>query len=184
MVTGEQLKKIVPLIGVKLKVFLVPLNDAMDEFNINTPLRQAAFIAQIAHESGSFRYVSEIASGKAYDNRKDLGNTDPEAIRVAKLNNSTPGRWWKGHGLIQITGYYNHLKCGKALGLDLVNNPLLLTLPVDACRSAAWFWETNGLNALAEMEDFRLITKKINGGYNGLEDRLQFYERAKKVLGV
>lgn len=107
MITLDQLKKIVPYAGQRAGVFLVPLNEAMDEFGIDTPARKAAFVAQLAHESWSFRYVSEIASGLAYNGRKDLGNTRPEAIRIAAEHGSTPGPWWKGHGLIQITGYDN-----------------------------------------------------------------------------
>lgn len=182
MITLEQLKKIVPYAGAKAGVFLVPLNDAMDEFGIDTPARQAAFIAQVAHESGSFRYVSEIASGMAYNGRKDLGNTKPEAISIAAQHGSTPGPWWKGHGLIQVTGYDNHLACGTALSLDLLHQPSLLEQPVQACRSAAWFWKTHGLNELADAGDFERITRRINGGLNGQAERLAFWSEAKEVL--
>lgn len=182
MITLEQLKQIIPYAGPRAGVFLVPLNEAMAEFGIDTPARQAAFLAQVAHESGSLRYVREIASGLAYNGRKDLGNTRPEAIRIAAEHDSTPGPWWKGHGLIQITGYDNHLACGVALGLDLLHQPLLLEQPVHAARSAAWFWATRDLNEQADAGRFRRITLVINGGLNGYEDRLAHYERAKEVL--
>lgn len=182
MVTLEQLKKIMPNAGQRAQVFLVPLNDAMDEFGIDTPARQAAFLAQLCHESGSLRYVSEIASGMAYNGRKDLGNTKPEAIAIAAQHGSTPGPWWKGHGLIQVTGYDNHLACGTALGLDLLNEPTLLEQPVHATRSAAWFWASRNLNDLADTGDFERITKRINGGLNGYDDRLAAYDRAKEAL--
>ncbi len=183
MITLEQLAQIIPNAGnKKRRVFLEPLNAAMQEFEINTPLREAAFIAQVAHESCSLVYMKEIANGSAYDNRKDLGNTRPEAIRIAKEHGMTAGRWWKGHGPIQITGYNNHKKCGEALGLDLLNNPGLITLPKDGCRSAAWFWKTHGLNELADKELFSQITKAINGGSNGAQERLQFYHMARHVL--
>ena len=156
----------------------------MAEFGINTPLRQAAFLAQLAHESGQFEYMEEIASGVAYDTRADLGNTRPQAILIAKEHGSTPGRWWKGHGPIQITGFGNHMACGIALNLDLMNRPELIATPEGGCRAAGWFWKTHGLNELADAEDFLRITKRINGGTKGLEDRLKFYGRAKAALGV
>jgi predicted chitinase len=185
MITLEQLSKIVPYCStVKRREYIDPLNAAMSEFEINTPLRVAAFIAQVAHESGSFRYFKEIASGAAYERRKDLGNTFPEAIAIAKANGTTPGRWFKGHGPIQITGYVNHRECGKALGLDLLNKPGLITLPKDGFRSAAWFWKSKGLNELADKQEFDKITKRINGGFNGKRDRDQFYAVAKQVLKI
>ena len=97
MITISQLKKICPSTRLtRLEELIDPLIDAMIEFEIDTPLRASAFIAQLAHESASFVYFEELASGKAYDNRADLGNTRPEAIEIARLYNTTPGRWWKG----------------------------------------------------------------------------------------
>lgn len=176
--------KIVCPQGRHLETFIDPLNTAMAEFEINTPLRQSAFVAQLAHESGQFKYMEEIASGAAYDGRADLGNTRPQAILIAKEHGSTPGRWWKGHGPIQITGFDNHMACGIALNLDLMNYPTLIATPEGGCRAAGWFWKTHRLNELADAQDFLRITKRINGGTNGLDDRLKFYGRAKAVLGV
>lgn len=172
MIIGEELKKIMPLASLaNINTFVTPLNAAMNEFDINNPLREAAFIAQIAHESGGFHYVKERASGAAYEGRKDLGNLDPgDGVR------------YKGRGLIQITGRTNYEKCGLALDLPLLAQPELLEQPSNACRSAAWFWKTHGLNELADKEDFLLVTKKINGGTNGYQDRMAYYERAKAVL--
>lgn len=180
----DQLRQIMPLIGAKADTFIGPLNDAMDEFEINTPARQAAFIAQLAHESGQFRYMQELADGGAYDNRADLGNTRPEAVEVARRNGTTAGRWFKGHGPIQITGYSNHKVCGEALGEDLIEHPRALIEPGLGCRSAAWFWASHGLNEIADRGDFLTITRRINGGTNGLADRQQFWERAKSVLAM
>ena len=115
MITGAQLQSIMPFAKARIPSFVAPLNAAMYEFHINSPLRQAAFIAQIAHESGELRYVKEIASGAAYEGRKDLGNTQPG-----------DGMKFKGRGLIQITGRNNYHECGKALGVDLITNPVLL----------------------------------------------------------
>ena len=189
-VTVEQLQRIMPHAGARAAVFCNPINDAMLEFGIDEPLRQAAFLAQIAHESGELRYVREIASGMAYNERKDLGNTTAEALRVAHLRGDFPGPYFRGRGLIQITGYYNYRECGKGLGLDLINSPMLLELPVHAARSAAWFWREHDLNWFADGEDFDGLSDVINrgrktariGDANGYADRLNFYTRAKEVL--
>jgi len=174
MITVPQLKQIVPLASTKrLESFIKPLNDTMSRFDINTPLRIAAFIAQIAHESGSFVYVRELASGEAYEGRKDLGNTTVG-----------DGVKYKGRGLIQITGRTNYASLSKFFGVDFVNNPILLEGEEYACLSAGWFWSGRSLNDLADKGDFLRITKKINGGTNGLKDRVDFYDRAKKVLNI
>lgn len=173
MITGAQLQSIMPFAKARIPAFVAPLNAAMQEFHINSPIRQAAFIAQIAHESGELRYVEEIASGIAYEYRKDLGNTQPG-----------DGMKFKGRGLIQITGRNNYHECGKALGVDLITNPELLETNDLACRSAAWFWASRGLNDLADRGDFERITKRINGGLNGYQERLVYHARAKMALGV
>lgn len=173
MITGTQLQSIMPFAKARIPSFVAPLNGAMHEFHINSPIRQAAFIAQIAHESGELRYVEEIASGSAYEGRKDLGNTQPG-----------DGMKYKGRGLIQITGRNNYLECGKALGVDLVTQPEILETNDLACRSAAWFWASHGLNDLADKGDFERITKRINGGLNGYQERLVYHARAKMALGV
>lgn len=171
LVTAAQLKHILPLAGARADTFCAPINIAMGEFEINTPARQAAFIAQVAHESGQFRYVRELASGAVYEGRRDLGNTmTGDGVR------------FKGRGLIQITGRANYKACGAALGLDLILFPELLEQPAYACRSAAWFWKSHGLNELADVGDQVRITRRINGGTNGLAERLAYFELAKKVI--
>lgn len=171
-ITDAMLRDIMPnLPAAKRQLYLPYLNEAMREFEIATYLRASAFLAQLAHESAELRYFEEIASGKAYEGRKDLGNTQPG-----------DGVKYKGHGPIQITGRANHTACGKALGLDLVNNPTLITQPPNAFRSAGWFWDTRGLNALADQRLFKAITKKINGGFNGLADRQKYYDRALRII--
>lgn len=157
-------------------MFLDPLNAAMAEFQINTTKRQAAFLAQIGHESGQLRFVKELASGVAYDTGRlaeRLGNT-PEA--------DGDGQLYKGRGLIQITGTRNYLLCLMALDIDALNQPELLQTPEFACRSAAWFWWNNGLNELADKGEFLKITKRINGGTNGLDDRVSLFNVAQRVL--
>ncbi len=186
MITAQQLLAIMPsATPARVANFIGPLNDTMAEFAITTPARQAAFLAQLAHESGSLRYVEEIASGSAYDNRADLGNTTPEAVALSELSGTTPGQYYKGRGLIQITGYTNYLACSRALCRDdsLVHNPEALERADLACRSAGWYWDSRRLNDFADAGQFETITRKINGGLNGQAERLAHYERAMKVLG-
>lgn len=174
--TPSDLRSILPTAGQRADVFAIPLSDAMAEFGIDTPARQAAFIAQIGHESGSLRYVQEIASGDAYEGRRDLGNTQPG-----------DGRRYKGRGLIQITGRTNYAACSKALLGDdqaLIDEPERLCEPALAARSAAWFWKAHGLNELADAGDFERITRRINGGLNGEQERLALWHRALDVLEV
>ena len=171
MFSLNELQRIMPHAKQRAEVFYALLVSACREFEIDNPLRIAAFLAQIAHESGELRYVREIASGEAYEGRKDLGNVHPG-----------DGKVFRGRGLLQITGRTNYKRCGDALGIDLSGNPSLLEEPDLACRSAAWFWKERGLNELADKGDFKLITKRINGGYNGWLERLGYYERAKEVF--
>lgn len=172
MITYDILKKIAPYgISSRVQSFVDPLNQAMRDWEINTRARVCAFLAQLAHESASFNYVEEIASGQAYEGRKDLGNIHPG-----------DGVKFKGRGLIQITGRANYEACSKALGLDLLNKPELLEDPVYAAQSAGWFWKTRGLNELADMGGFKKITRVINGGYNGLASREEFHKKALEVI--
>ncbi|HVG31265.1 MAG TPA: glycoside hydrolase family 19 protein [Pyrinomonadaceae bacterium] len=171
-ITDQTLRDIMPnLPAAKRDLYLPFINEAMREFEISTYLRAAAFLAQLAHESAELRYFQELASGAAYEGRVDLGNTQPG-----------DGRKYKGHGPIQITGRANHKACGEALGLDLINNPTLITLPENAFRSAGWFWDTRHLNPLADQRKFKEITLRINGGYNGLADRQKYYDRALRSI--
>jgi putative chitinase len=174
LVTEQHLRAVAPNGSLyQIRKFVEPLNITMAEFQINTPLRQAHFLAQLAHESGEFNYVEEIASGAAYEGRSDLGNTQPgDGVR------------FKGRGLIQITGRANYQDCGRALGVDLIGNPTLLSRDDLAARSAGWFWNRAGLNAVADRDDARQVTRIINGGYNGLDDRLQKLAAAKRAFGV
>lgn len=180
-VTAQQLLQILPNAGPKAGVFAPVLNAAMGARGIVTPARQAAFIAQVGHESGQFRYLRELGNDQ-YLARYDTGTL------AARLGNTPAadgdGQKYRGRGLIQVTGLANYRACGEALGLDLVNHPELLEQPQHAAASAAWFWQSRGLNTLADRGDFVGITRKINGGTNGLADRQALWERACKVLGV
>jgi predicted chitinase/LysM repeat protein len=172
--TVQQLRSIVPNLPLaKAQEYLPHLNAALAEFNINTPARQAAFVAQLAHESVGLTAFEEFASGRAYEGRKDLGNTQPgDGVR------------FKGRGPIQLTGRANYREVGRALGVDLENNPKLASRPEVGFRIAGQFWESRGLNKLADAQKFDSITKRVNGGFNGKADRDRYYARAKDVLGV
>lgn len=169
----EELGAIMPDAGSRADTYATPLTYAMARFQIDTPQRQAAFLAQVAHESGQLQYVRELASGAAYEGRKDLGNTQPgDGVR------------FKGRGLIQVTGRSNYATCGSVLELNLLNHPELLETPDNASLSAAWFWAANGLNRYADVGDFIGLTKRINGGLNGLQERQRFWQLAKQTLGA
>ena len=148
---------------------------ALFEFGILQPQRVAAWIAQTGHESLGFTLTREIwgptPAQLRYEGREDLGNILPG-----------DGKRYMGRGLIQITGRANYRKCGEALGFDLVASPALLESDLLAARSAAWFWYSRGLNDLADSGDFVALTKRINGGTNGLADRQRRWEIAKQYL--
>ena len=178
-ITQQQLLQIIPNAGPVAGVFVPVLNAAMVRYQIIGPKRVAAFIAQIGHESGQFRYVRELGNDQ-YLSKYDTGS-------LAKRLGNTPeadgdGQKYRGRGLIQITGRANYMACGEGLGLDLIKQPELLEKPQHACMSAAWFWATKGLNTLADAGHFDKITQRINGGQNGAAARQALYARALKVL--
>ncbi|MCK7579811.1 MAG: hypothetical protein MZV65_31730 [Chromatiales bacterium] len=144
-------------------------------YQIDTPLRQAHFLAQIGHESGELRYREEIASGDAYDTRVDLGNT-PEC--------DGDGRTWKGRGLIQLTGATNYRRyAGFKQRPDILKHPEIVALDSELCCDVAgWYWMRRDINRWADADDLRAVTRRINGGYNGLADRQRLLVRAKHVL--
>jgi putative chitinase len=172
MVTDDELRQIMPNCPAAKRADYLPfIQQAMAEFEITSYLRETAFLAQLAHESAELRYMEEIASGAAYEGRKDLGNTQPG-----------DGKRYKGRGPIQLTGRANYARYGGLLRLDLVNNPTLAATKDVGFRIAGQFWKLNGLNELADQQQFKSITKRINGGYIGLDDRLKYYQRARKVM--
>ncbi|WP_353124132.1 glycoside hydrolase family 19 protein [Dysgonomonas capnocytophagoides] len=182
--TDDQLKRIYPnSTKANRDKYLPWINRFAVTYDVDTYERLCAFLAQIGHESGQLRYVEEIASGAAYDTGKkaiSLGNT-PEA--------DGDGQKYKGRGLIQVTGrrnydLFNKWVTGTPMGVDFVENPELLKEPEYAVLSAFWYWDSNNLNRYATLkeEDFRKLTKSINGGYNGYADRVNIWNRAKEVL--
>jgi len=180
-ITEKQLQQILPNAGRQAGVFVPALNAAMGKYGIVTRLRMAAFLAQTGHESGQLHYVRELGNDKylaKYDTGRlahRLGNT-PEA--------DGDGQKYRGRGLIQVTGRANYEACSEALFGDarLLATPELLEHPVYAAMSAGWYWHKHGLNSLADRGEFLAITKRINGGTNGLEDREALYARALEVL--
>lgn len=168
----------------KRAAFLPFLQAAMAEFQVANPAREAAFAAQLAHESGEFRFMEEIWGPTDAQRRYE-----PPAALAAKLGNTEPGdsKRFKGRGPLQITGRANYTRFGGLLGVDLIAAPERAAQPELAFRIAGLFWMTNKLNELADQvtaEAFKEITRRINGGFNGLADREEYYAVARTVLGV
>ena len=140
---------------------------------MTSPLRRAAFLAQLAHESAQLQFMEELASGAEYEGRRDLGNTQPgDGVR------------FKGRGPIQLTGRNNYRAAGCFLGIDLLANPRRAADPDVGFRVAGWFWTTRGLNELADRRQFDTITRRINGGLNGKAERDRYFALALRVLGA
>jgi putative chitinase len=176
-VTPETLASCLSIPVAHAQVWADPLSAAMALYAIDSPARQAAYIAQVGHESGRLVYVRELwgptLTQRRYEGREDLGNIHPG-----------DGFKYRGRGLIQVTGRTNYGRCGAALALDLLTHPELLEQPDNAALSAAWFWTAHGLSTLADAGEFETITRRINGGLNGLKDRLNLWKSARKALGV
>lgn len=147
------------------------LADTLARYGIDNPLRIAHFLAQTCHESAGFRTTEEFASGQAYEGRADLGNDQPG-----------DGPRYKGRGLLQLTGRANYRSLGKALGLPLEAQPELAAQPVLSLTIACEFWKSRAINPLCDADDVVAVTRKVNGGINGLEDRRALTARAKAVI--
>jgi len=178
-----------------------PLQTVFDKYGMNTLIRQASFIGQCQHESNNFRTLEEnlhySAAGlmRVWPSRfpspyvADQFANNPEKIAnkvyAGRMGNTEEGDGWAyhGRGLIQLTGRDNYRNCGDALGLALITNPELLAMPRGAALSAGWFWNKHGLNELADAKDFETMTKRINGGTLGLDDRIAKINKALEVLG-
>ena len=185
--------------------YLDALNSQLSASGIITLLRAAHFIAQVAHESGSFKYKTENLNysdkalravfGKYFksdEEAKKYARKPEEIANVVYANrmgngDTSSGDGWKyrGRGLIQLTGCENYTKCGEHIGKDLIESPDLLTTdPEAAVAAACWYWQSRDLNKLADLDDVNRITKKINGGFHGLEDRKKYLSRAKLAFEI
>lgn len=177
MITSELLRIAVGCTPERADLFAPHLSAACRYYGIDTPERLAAFLAQIGHESGSLRYVREIADGSAYEGRRDLGNLVPG-----------DGARYRGRGLIQLTGRDNYRQMRDLLDHlgppDFLDFPAALEEPQWAAWSAAAWWHSRHLSDLADAGDFDAITRRINGGTNGAADRRQRWERAKAALAT
>jgi putative chitinase len=182
MLTDSDLQQIMPrLPQAKRQLYLPFMNRIMEIYEIDTPLRASAFLAQIAHESGELKFMEEIWGPTAQQKKYE-----PPSDVASRLGNTQPGDGfrYRGRGPIQITGRANYKKYGDLLGVDLIGNPDLAATPQFAFSTAGLFWKLNGLNELADVQDFTTITKRINGGLNGLAERERYYEIAKNALGA
>jgi len=174
VITFDSLKAISPNGNVKIMAGLAQCFEAVfKEYGIDTNLRKVHFLGQGASETDGFRTLEEYASGKAYEGRKDLGNTK-----------KGDGVKFKGRGVFQTTGRFNYDQLGHFLQINLIDNPELLSHPEYAAESAGHFWQTRHLNTWADADDIRGVTKHINGGLNGLSDRIIYTNRAKKLFGL
>ena len=176
-ITPQQLADMYGCPLARAQIYADPLNDAMEKYEINTDARVATFLAQVGHESGRLQFVREIwgpdkcAWQAKYEGNASLGNTQPG-----------DGFKFRGRGLIQITGRYNYAACGTDLNLPLIDHPELLETPQNAALSAGWFWNLKKLNQYADDDDFETMTRRINGGLNGLDDRQSLLDDIKQAM--
>jgi len=207
MITRAQLLAIMPNAAPAAPQYLRPLGEAMGRYAIDRPARQAAFLAQLAHESGQLRRVQENlnyawdglrkvfprhfrsdAEAQAYDRQPERIANRVYANRMLNGDEASGDGWrFRGRGPIQVTGRENYRKAGQALGIGLESDPDRMLDPATGCLAAAWFWHSRGLNTLADADSengFREITRRINGGFLGLEERIHYWERARQVLGL
>ena len=179
----------------------IPLNQVFVKYDLDTPKRQAAFIGQCAVESANFTRLQENLNYSAqrltqvWPSRfPNISMAEPHAnnpeklanfVYAGRMGNLQDGDGWKfhGRGLIQLTGRENYANCGSGIGVDLIDNPDLLLTPKYAVLSAGWFWNKKGLNALADTQEYGAMTRRINGGLTGLDERIAKITKALQVLG-
>lgn len=207
MLTRAQLLAFMPNAANAADRFVRPLNEALERYSINTPARQAAFLAQLAHESAELRrtqenlnyswerlrkvfprYFRTDAEAQSYDRQAERVANRVYANRMLNGDETSGDGWrYRGRGPIQVTGRENYRKCGQALGMNLESDPDRMLDPTVGCLAAAWFWHSRGLNSLADADDengFREITRRINGGFTGLVERIGFWEKAREAVGL
>lgn len=178
--TRDQFKRTASLSDALVERWYDAFIAALAEFDIDTPARIAAFIAQTSHETLGFTLTRELWGPTPAQRRYE-----PPSVKARDLGNvnAGDGRRFLGRGLLQITGRANYKACGKALGIDLEATPELLEREPLAARASAWWWHRHGCNEIADQGDFIALTKRINGGLTGLEDRMRRWRIAKEALG-
>lgn len=205
MITKEEFQSVVPDVNWQYAApYLDIIDEVLDSYEINTPIRKAHFLAQISHESGSFKFVKEnlnysanalygvfrkyfptLAAAALYARQPEKIANKVYANRMGNGDEASGEGWkYRGRGLIQLTGKDNYSAFSADVGQDFVSNPDLLTQPEWALASACWFWKKRGINKFADEDDIHMVTKKINGGFNGLEDRQHFLEEYKKLYDI
>lgn len=180
--TVDDLRRIAEDLPRKDAAALLPhITSACAEFDISTPARMAAFISQCCHETGEFKFFSEIWGPTAQQRKYE-----PPSDVARRLGNTTvgDGKKFRGRGPFQLSGRFNYSAYGKKLGVDLIADPALAARPDIGFRIAGLYWKDHGLNKKADDGDFVGITKAINGGLTNLADRQKYWERAKAVLGA
>ena len=205
MVTTEQMKTIIPRLNWgKAEPYVPYMKSVLPNFGIDTPIRKAHFLAQLAHESGGLKYSSENLNYSAKALRSVFGKyfktmeiaeayaRKPEKIanrvyadRMSNGNEASGDGWkFRGRGLIQLTGKYNYQSFANDHGVDCVNNPDLILDPEIALTAACWYWDKRKINAYADLDDIHMVTKRVNGGNNGILDRQQWLDSFKKLYKI
>jgi len=205
MLSTEQMKTVLPMMNwEKAQTYIPHITTVLPKFNLDTPLRKAHFLAQVAHESGGLKYSAENLNYSAQGLRSVFGKyfktndiaalyaRKPEKIanrvyadRMGNGNEASGDGWkFRGRGLIQLTGKDNYQQFAKDYGIDCVKNPDLLLEPQFALASACWFWQKRNLNTFADKDDILMVTKRINGGVNGLNDRQQYLDSFKRIYQI
>lgn len=197
MVTAEQLAEL--KIGAE---WLEPLNETLQRFALNTPVQIAAFIGQCAHESANFKTLEEnlnysaqaltrvwptrfptLEAAQPYHRNPEKIANRVYANRMGNGDEASGDGWlYRGRGVIQLTGKDNYTLCGDALQMDFIHSPDFLLAPRYAVLSAGWFWNRNNLNRWADTQDWTGLTRRINGGTIGLDDRIKHINHALEVL--
>jgi len=205
MITEENFKAIIPDVNWSHASKYVPLFDTvLPKYDINTPLRKAYFLAQVAHESGGFKFVTEnlnysakalygvfrkyfpsLEAANSYARKPEKIANKVYANRMDNGSESSGDGWkYRGRGLIQLTGKSNYQALSDATGQDFISKPDKVSNPEWALASACWYWQKRNINKYADADDIHMVTKLINGGYNGLQNRQHFLDEFKKLYKI
>jgi len=205
MITEENFKMLIPDVSWNYaKQYASLFETVLPNYNIDTPLRKAHFLAQVAHESGGFKFTVEnlnysakalygifrkyfptLDAANKYARKQENIANKVYANRMGNGSEASGDGWkYKGRGLIQLTGKTNFQSLSNTTGQDFINNPELVSTPKWALTSACWYWKNRNINRYADADDIHMVTKLINGGYNGLQSRQHYLEEFKKLYGI